>query len=153
MAVAAAMITRCVLFIVFFKATGMEKIVPSNATCPTGTANPLTVLTGTWTFGMDGQMLFGTPFAAAGQFTASISAVNDVQVGGLSLTQSSSTPVRLETDSGMYQIFPDCSGGTLTFNLLNRPLSFDFWFDNAFDEISLVSTTSNTAIRGSAKRF
>ena len=88
----------------------------AQASCPTGTANPLTVLTGTWTYDMGGQIPTGTPFAAAGQFTASIRTVGGVQVGSLTITQSS-TYARLETDSGSYTIFPDCSGGTLTFYL------------------------------------
>jgi hypothetical protein len=136
-----------------FRGTGTVKIVPSNAKCPAGTASPLTGLTGTWTFGMDGQVPRGIPFDAPGQFTASISTVNNGQVGILSLTQSSSTSVRLETDSGTYQIFPDCSGGTMTFNVSNRPLAFDFWFDDTFGEIRFVSTTSDAAAQGSARRF
>jgi hypothetical protein len=135
------------------RGTGTEKIVPSNAKCPTGTANPLSVLTGTWSFSLDGQAPLGTALEAAGQFTASISEVNNAQAGSLSLTQSLSTPVTLESEIGTYQIFSDCSGGTLTFNVSNQPITFDFWFDNAFGEIRMVSTTSGAALRGSAKRF
>jgi hypothetical protein len=136
-----------------FRGTGTIKIVPSNAKCPGGTTDPLSVLTGTWTFGMDGQVPLGTSFSGAGQFTAAIDALSNPETGIMSVTQSLSVPVRSETDTGTYQILPDCSGGTMAFNVFNQPLRFDFWFDNSFTEIRFVSTTPGTALRGSAVRF
>jgi hypothetical protein len=136
-----------------FRGTGTLKIVPSNAKCPAGTANALTVLTGTWTFNMNGQAPIGKSFDAAGQFTASLGTIDNSQIGFLSLTESFSTPVSQETDSGSYQIFPNCSGGTLNLNVSNRPVAFDFWFEDSFAQIHFVSTTVNAAIRGSARRF
>jgi hypothetical protein len=111
-----------------FKGIGTIKFVPSNAACPAGNANPLTVFAGTWTFGMDGQNPLGTAFAAAGQFTAAVNTVNNTQTGIVAVTQSLSTPISSEMDSGTYQILPDCSGGSMTFNVFNQPRSFDFCF-------------------------
>lgn len=136
-----------------FTGVGTIKLVPSNAACPAGTANPLNVLTGTWTFAMDGQVPSGTAFAAAGQFAAAVEPVNNTPTGIVAVTQSLSTPVSMETDTGTYQVLPDCSGGSLTFNMLSQPLSFDFWFANAFNELSFVSTKVGVELRGSAKRF
>ncbi|HEY1493458.1 MAG TPA: hypothetical protein VGF49_02905, partial [Candidatus Solibacter sp.] len=92
-------------------------------------------------------------FAGAGQFSAAIDTLTDPESGIMSVTQSSSVPVRSEMDTGTYQVLPDCSGGTMTFNVSNEPITFDFWFDNTFTEIRFVSTTSGTALRGSAARF
>jgi hypothetical protein len=136
-----------------FRGTGAIKIVSSNARCPAGATDPLSVFTGTWTFGMDGQSSHGTTFAGAGQFTAAIDSLTNPESGIMSVTQSSSIPVRSEMDTGTYQVLPDCSGGTMTFNISNEPIAFDFWFDNTFTEIRFVSTTSGTALRGSAARF
>jgi hypothetical protein len=132
---------------------GTIKLVPSNAACPAGTASPLNVLAGTWTFAMDGHVPLGTPFAGAGQFTAAVKSVNETQTGIVAVTQSLSTPVSMEMDTGTYQVLPDCSGGSLIFNVFNEPLSFDFWFANAFNELSFVSTKAGAELRGSAKRF
>ena len=118
--------------------------------CPAGTTSPLTLLVGTWTFGMKGYLPAKQPYAAAGQLTASIRTVKDVQAGILTIVQSSSF-ARQERDVGAYQVFPDCSGGTLTFTLSSRPLTFDFWFDESFGEIRFVSTTSGAVIHGSAE--
>src|SRR5262249_32580545 len=136
-----------------FRGVGTIKLVPSNAECPAGAATPLDVLAGTWTFAMDGQVPLGTAFAGAGQFTAAVETVNNTQTGIIAVTQSLSTPVRLEMDSGTYRVFPDCSGGTLTFNVFNEPLSFDFWFANALNELSFVSTKAGVELKGSARRY
>jgi hypothetical protein len=136
-----------------FRGTGTGRIIPSLARCPAGTANPLTILVGTWTFGLDGQLPLGTPLAAAGQFTAAIGSVDNLAAGTLSMVESSSTQGSLDSGSGMYQIFPDCSGGALTFSVSNRPLGFNFWFDDAFGEIRFASTTPGSSLRGSARRF
>lgn len=126
----------------------------AHAQCPAGTTNPLSVLVGKWTYDMDGQLPGGLAYAAAGQFVASVGTTpSGVAVGRLTITQSSSDGARQETDAGTYQISLDCSGGTLTFNLSQRPLQFDFWFDEAFGEIRFVCTNPGIAVRGSAERF
>ena len=142
-----------ILAIQDFKGVGTIKLVPSNAACPAGTANPNGVLTGTWTFAMDGQNPLGTAFAAAGQFTAAVNTVNNTQTGIVAVTQSLSTPISSEKDSGTYQILPDCSGGSMTFNVFNQPLSFDFWFSSALSELSFVSTQPGVELKGSARRY
>jgi hypothetical protein len=136
-----------------FRGVGTIKLVPSSAACPAGTSNPLNVFAGTWTFAMDGQAPSGTPFAAAGQFAAAVNPVNNTPTGLVAVTQSSSTTVSMETDTGTYQVLADCSGGSMVFNVSNQPTSFDFWFANAFNELSFVSTKAGVELRGSAKRF
>jgi hypothetical protein len=107
---------------------------------------------------MDGTVQGGVPYAAAGQFTAFIGVIPGAPagtpaVGRLTITQSSSDGAKQEVDAGTYQIFADCSGGTLTFNLSTRALQFDFWFDENFGEIRFVATTPGVAIRGTSERF
>jgi hypothetical protein len=123
------------------------------AQCPQGT-DPLQLLVGTWTFSTNGFSPAIQPFASSGQFTASISTRAGNRIGLLSITSTASLNgqiVRQEIDAGTYQIFADCSGGTLTFNLSSRPLAFDFWFANGGTEISFVSITSGGTIHGTAK--
>jgi len=105
--------------------------------CPAGITNPLQILAGTWTFSMNGftstpvSATVLPPLTSAGQFAASVGTRAGVQIGLLNLIQTSSQNgqiTRQEKDIGSYQILPDCSGGTLTFNFSSRPVSFDFWF-------------------------
>ena len=128
---------------------------PAHAQCPSGTTDPSQLLFGTWTFHMRGQV-GSTQFAAAGQFMASIQSRMGIPVPTLTITQSSSDGSRLQTFTGSFQVFPDCSGGTLTFNTADtstRPSQFDFWFDEFFTEIRFVSTNSGIAVKGTAEMF
>ena len=125
---------------------------PAHAQCPDGVTNPVEVLFGTWTFDMHGQIR-AAPFASAGQFTAALKTVNGAQVPTLTITQTTSDGARLETDTGTFQVFPDCSGGTLTFNTSSRPFQFDFWFDEFFSEIRFVSTSTGVSVKGTAEMF
>jgi hypothetical protein len=121
---------------------------PAPASCSASLVSPLQALIGTWTFSMDGSIPPAQAFASAGQFVASI---GTDQRGHLTITTTSSQQMTtLETDAGTYQVFPDCSGGTLTFNLSTRPLQFNFWFSGA-GEIRFVSTTSGATILGTAE--
>jgi hypothetical protein len=125
--------------------------VASATSCP---ANPLDILNGTWTFSTEGFSLSAQPFTSAGRFVASSSSRSGNQNGFLAITSTSSQNgliVSQEADAGAYQIYPDCSGGTLTFNLSTRPLQFDFWFATE-KEIRFVSTTGGATIRGAAAR-
>jgi hypothetical protein len=125
--------------------------VPGGGTCST---NPLQLLTGTWTFSTDGFIGL-QPFASAGSFTASLGTRGGNQIGILTITTTTSQNgqiVRLETDAGTYQINADCSGGTLTFNLSSRPLTFDFWFTQDGNQIRLVSSLAGITLRGNATR-
>jgi hypothetical protein len=116
-------------------------------------ADPLILLVGTWIFDMEGFAPPPMPFASAGQFMATIRTVNGVEVPRLTITRSTSDGVRQEIDTGSYQIFDDCSGGTLIFNTSTRPFQFDFWFDELFGEIRFVSTNPGFVIVGSAERI
>jgi hypothetical protein len=70
----------------------------------------------------------GRPVASAGSFEASV----DPKAGGvLTITVTTSRNgqiVQLETGDGSYDLFPDCSGGTLSFNLESGPVAYDFFF-------------------------
>jgi hypothetical protein len=130
----------------------------ARAQCPAGVTDPRTVLVGTWTYEMRGSAPIAPPrhYTAAGRFAAFIGVipgapVGTPPVGRLTITQSSSEGARQEVDAGTFQVFADCSGGTLTFNLSQRFLQFDFWFDENFSEIRFVSTTSGVSVKGTAE--
>jgi hypothetical protein len=121
---------RCYTIKTTFFLAGVLLTSQAYAQCPTGT-NPLQLLVGTWTFSTQGFGLtstsFGTPgpLNSAGQFVASISPAG---AGVLTITDSANRNgqvTRLERDAGSFQVFPDCSGATLTFNLSTGPASFD----------------------------
>jgi len=104
-------------------------VSPASAQCPEG-SNPLLALVGRWAFSTQGSMK-GTstePFSSSGNFEANVDTDRAGNpIGVLTITQTSNI-ARQETDSGTYQIRPDCSGGTLTLNLSTFPLAFDFEF-------------------------
>jgi hypothetical protein len=106
--------------------------------CPAN-INPLQLLVGTWTFSTQGFGPTSTqPFSSAGQFVARIGTDGR---GSLTITNTASRNgqiTRLETDAGTYQLLPDCSGGTLTFNLSTGPLQFDFWFSSSGLEFAAI---------------
>jgi hypothetical protein len=52
---------------------------------------------------------------------------------------------------GTFTVFPDCSGGTLLFNLSANRQQFNFYFEKGGTEIVLVSTDQADTIRGKAK--
>lgn len=126
---------------------------PAARSCPTG-INPLQILEGTWTYSADGVFPPTQSYASAGTFRASVGTDKAGSPKGLlAITQTTSLngqSIRQETDAGSYQIFPDCSGGTLTLNLSTRPIAFDFWFDRCGKEIRVVGTTPGAVVRGSA---
>ena len=122
--------------------------------CPAGVTNPLSQLVGTWSYNFNGwtSPLF-SPYASAGQFIARLETVNGVaNTPTLSVTQSTTDGARLETAPGSFSVFPDCSGGTITFFTSSRGLQFDFWFAANFTELRLVSTTPGTFFSGTATR-
>ncbi|MES1257345.1 MAG: hypothetical protein ABUS51_02900 [Acidobacteriota bacterium] len=126
--------------------------VNAPSTCP---ANTLEALFGTWTFAAEGFVTPTQPFASAGVFTASagVNPVAHTIIGALTITNSASRNrqiTRQETDTGTFQVFPGCSGGTLVFNLSANPMQFDFFFANGRREIVFTSTTAGTTITGRA---
>ncbi|MCU1233641.1 MAG: hypothetical protein JWP63_1608 [Candidatus Solibacter sp.] len=114
----------------------------AHAQCPAGVTNPLQALAGSWAF-----KLTGLNFGAAGIFTATVGVdprIPAVTQGLLSATTTSNNNgivVRQETETNSikYQVFPDCSGGTITLVATSRPITFDFYFLEGFTEIYLVS--------------
>jgi hypothetical protein len=126
-----------------------------SSTCATNnTSNPLLTLFGTWTYSTEGFAPSAQPSASAGRFVAGIG-INEAgnPVGLLTITASSSNDgqiVRLEQDVGSYTIFPNCSGGTLTFNLSTGPRQYDFFFVNG-SKMFFVSTTPGVTVRGTAE--
>ncbi len=103
----------------------------AHAQCVPGT-DPLQVLVGRWVFNAKGFASSLAPIVSPGQFAATIATDQaGNKTGVLSITRTlnqNGQITRLETDAGRYQIFPDCSGGTLTFNLSTGPFAVDFWF-------------------------
>jgi hypothetical protein len=113
----------------------------ANAQCPAG-STPLSVLVGSWTFSAEGVYPFS--YAAAGTFTATGPTSVGSSKGTLKTTQSSQfngNVIRFETDNGAseYLGYPDCSGVTLIFRSLNRPIEYDCWFQGARTVLYCVS--------------
>ncbi|MBY0504257.1 MAG: hypothetical protein K2X03_10120 [Bryobacteraceae bacterium] len=127
--------------------------------CP---ANPLTALSGTWTFNVQHAQptvpgrflpLPGTEFMIAGQFTASLGSSPAGQIGVLTINATSDflrSTTRQESDTGRYQINDNCTGGTLTMNLSSLPMQYDFVFTNGGKGLYLISTRQSRAATGSA---
>jgi len=134
------MITAAISFLV-----GFFLVTQASAQCPAGVTNPLQVLVGTWAYQLDGLAPSAAiVFASAGQFTASIGTDRAGNpIGRLAITATSNqngSVTRLEADAGTYQVFPDCSGGSLTFNLSSSPVAGDFFFDEEFTQVIIVIT-------------
>jgi hypothetical protein len=122
--------------------------------CPAGVTNPNAQLVATWSYNFNGWVspLF-SPYASAGQFVARLETVNGAaNTPVLNITQTTTDGARQETATGTFSVFPDCSGGTLTFFTSSRALQFDFWFAANFTELRLVSTTPGTFFSGTATR-
>ena len=126
-----------------------------SAQCP---ANPLSVLSGPWTFNVQGLPIQGAAnnnsFAIAGQFRASIGADRAGNpIGVLTINATSSingSTTRSENDIGRFQINSTCTGGTLIMNLSSYPMQYDFSFYNGGQSIYIVSTLAGRDATGSA---
>ena len=125
--------------------------------CPAGVTNPLTLLNGNSTFSAHGIEYFFANYAIAGAWNATTGLDRGGNtVGGLAITATSSLGVegsvaRLEADAGRHQANADCSGGTLHFNLSSRPVQFDFWYADGFQQLYFIST-SGPPVLGVASR-
>ena len=128
--------------------------------CPAGVTNPLTLLNGNSTF--SGHSVLVGPLSDLGYTIAGVwNAFTGLDrggntVGGLAITATSSlgfggSITRQESDAGRHQANADCSGGTLHFNLSSRPVQFDFWYADGFQQLYFISTNS-TPVLGWASR-
>jgi len=97
-------------------------------------SNPLEALVGEWTFSSK-TFAASQPFVSAGRFVASTGNQTGnpkrVPKGVLSITQTSNNNgevISQEPLTGAYEVFEDCSGGSLTFNTSSGPIDIDFWF-------------------------
>jgi hypothetical protein len=137
------------LTLIFVLMNTMFLTASANEQCPETIATPLELLQGTWGFNTAGTGLPfvpGTakahrslgvtpannvtpaqPVASAGTFTASMG--TDPTTGALTgvLTTTTTTSrngeIVEETGTGSYNVFSDCSGGSLTFNLASGRVS------------------------------
>lgn len=117
--------------------------------CPAGVTNPLTLLNGTSTFSAHGFIAGDFPnYAIAGVWNGSTGPDRGGNtIGLLAITATSNlgpegSIARQEADAGRHQANADCSGGTLTFNLSSRPVQFDFWYADGFQQLYFISTNS-----------
>lgn len=121
--------------------------------CPAGITSPLQVLTGNYSF--KANSLLGGRYYIAGSFTPSIGLDRANQpLGLLAITATSNidtSATRLESDTGRYTVYPDCSGGQFTYNLSSRPVQYDFWFVFGFDQLYFISTSGISAIGRAAR--
>jgi hypothetical protein len=157
-----AYVSVCVLagFLIISPQTHAVVVQPPAQAC---VGDPLQVLVGTWTFSMQGFVdptttttSINVPFSSAGQFVAGTVATTAGRLGVLDITTTSvnnGKVTTIQTGSGTYAVFSDCSGGTLTFNLLGSPslITFDFWFVRGSPTISIVSATPGFTITGTAE--
>jgi len=122
--------------------------------CPAGLADPLQLIDGqTWVFqtGAADYLPFG--MASIGTFTARYApagagVTNTLPMGyltvketvnGVPLAGSALGLTRLAGITGKYQIYPDCSGGTLSVNLNQQAMQWDFVFANGYTEMYLTT--------------
>lgn len=154
--------TRSLAVVSVFSIAGLflAPCVPAQTSpgCGSAITDPLQALAGSWTFSTRGTVfptqLSAEPFASVGSMVAAIGTNRaGIPVGLLTITKTASqngqSLARQETDAGTFQVLPDCSGGTLTFNLSSRPVQFDFRFVNG-TEIRFVSTSQGVTIAGVA---
>ena len=148
---------RSVLSLALLAAATAVAPAQLSAQCP---ANPLSALSGTWTFNVQALPIANVAFrdlnsyAVAGQFRASIGtdrAGNPTGLLAINATANlNGSTTRLENDAGSYQINSVCSGGTITMNLSSYPMQYDFWFANGGQTINLVSTIGGRSATGTA---
>lgn len=118
--------------------------------CPAGITNPLQLLDGTsWTFSTEAANFSPPGDASEGYFKAKFVPTNAFnQQGVLTIVETvnqvltTGQVTRLAQVSGTYSIYPNCSGGVLTFMLSNQPVQFEFVFANNFTEIYMMSESS-----------
>ena len=125
--------------------------------CPAGLTNPLILLNSNSTFsahGIESPVALRRSQDAFPNYAIAVDRLGPV--GLLAITATSSLGVegsiaRLEADAGRHQANADCSGGTLHFNMSSRPVQYDFWYADGFQQLYFIST-SGPAVLGWASR-
>lgn len=131
---------RCLTIAAILFVATIALSTQAQAQCPIG-PNPLTVLSGAWSFKLD-----GLNFGAAGRFVATQgtdprSGQPGLVLGFLNFVTTSNNNglvVRQEADNSRYTINADCTGGTLSLVLGTHPVTFDFWFAEGGTKIYMV---------------
>jgi hypothetical protein len=135
------------------------------AQCPSTITNPLNLISGTtWAFlTEDGQV--GDATVGIFTATAEIPTRSTALAGVLSITETfnnGDTIGNRVTGTGSYQIYPDCSGGLLTFKLAANGYEYAFVFAPGGTEMYLVTANTGVGItsagpiegnRGTAKKL
>jgi hypothetical protein len=127
---------------------GTARITPAG--CPAGVVDPLTLLVGNWAFHAE-------DFASGsvGAFNAQIKN----GLGFLTVTETSTLSgevIRGQQFTGKYQVYGDCSGGELLFNVGRNAVQYEFVFVDGGAEIFMVSDSAtprnvgNVAFRGNS---
>jgi hypothetical protein len=118
----------------------------AQAQCPAGLTSPLQLIDGqSWVFQTesDGN---GNGQASIGRFTAKFvqpTTALPFGRGTLAGSQTFDVPPYVTAESaitGTYTIDPDCSGGTVGFNVSTEPSSWRFVFVNGFTEMYFAAT-------------
>ena len=107
--------------------------------CPVG-VSPLSLLSGTYSFRFQRVPNFAfqrEAFGIAGLF--SVTAPGQLAILATASLGAEGSITRLEGDAGRYQINPDCSGGSLLFNLSSRPAQYEFYFREGFQSFDVIS--------------
>jgi hypothetical protein len=128
-------------------ATGSATLAPTG--CPAGVTDPLSVVTGDYGVKLQGVIDDPFRFSMAGLMRASgqrVGLASWLQVGGLEIIATSDrgrggSVTRLERDVGNYQVSPDCTFGSLNFNLSSFPVQYDFFFQEGFSTADVISTS------------
>jgi hypothetical protein len=142
----------------------------AQAQCP---VVPLSTIAGTWVFSTDGfsaqaererlpapvevgylELGASLLLSSGGRFTAAVGAdTAGNPLGILTITQTtaiSASVTRLEANIGRYQLYADCTAGSLTFNVGSRPVQLDFFLINP-TEMFLVGSNNGDIVTGSAR--
>jgi hypothetical protein len=128
-----------------FGTHGRAKLTPQLG-CLAGLTNPLELIAGT-TWGFRAQDFVA---GSVGIFTASISAGSGVLAVSETETFATGNVVRLAQGAGRYQVYSDCSGGELLFNIGGIATQYEFVFVDGGNEMFMVSDSliDNAAANG-----
>lgn len=123
--------------------------------CPT---NPPSLLTGfgAWTFNaqvMTKSVFRDADFALAGRFVPVPGGTLNIEATSAWASPFSvgvTQVARHQAGAGNFQLFDDCTGGSLRMNLATVGAHYDFWFYDGGRSMFIVSATEGRALNGSA---